>query len=347
MASTQSSIVVAETGKPVVKITRPIPVPKENEVVVKITSAGINPHDQKVRDWGLFGSPLPVTLFTDIAGEISAVGSNVNEFKIGDHIFGYPNVDVDGQGSQQYAVLRVGAFAKVPSSISDDQAATIPVNLFAPVIALFHPDKLGFASPFSKEPSTKDLDNAAQTVVIIGGGSNCGKFGVQLAKLAGIGKIVVTASLSNESELKSYGATHVVDRHGTDSEVEARVRKIVGDDLIYVYDAINGDHTFTVSLLSSTKKGKVATLLPPKVAESAGVPKKDYEISHVMGVVQFQPEFSAATFKALPELINSGKIKTLKFQVLEGGLDVDAVNKLLDDYRDGKNPGKYHIHPNA
>jgi NADPH2:quinone reductase len=286
-------------------------------------------------------------LFTDIAGEISAVGSNVNEFKIGDHVFGYPNFDLDGQGSQQYSVLGVGPFAKVPSSISDDQAATIPVNLLAPVIALFHPNKLGFAPPFSKVPSTKDIDNAAQTLLIVGGGSACGKFGVQLAKLAGIGKIVAIASLSNESELKSYGATHVVDRHGTNSEVEARVRQIVGDDLIYVYDPINDDHTFTVSLLSSTKKGKVATLLWPKVAESTGEPKKDYEIFHVQGIAQVQPEFSAATFKALPEWIDSGKIKPLKFQVLEGGLDVDAINKILDDHRDGKNPGKWHIHPNA
>jgi NADPH2:quinone reductase len=254
---------------------------------------------------------------------------------------------LDGQGSQQYSVLRAGGFAKVPSSISDDQAATIPVNLFAPVVALFHPDKLGFASPFSKEPSTKDFDNAAQTLVIIGGGSSCGKFGVQLAKLAGIGKIVVTASLSNEPELKSYGATHIVDRHGTNSEVEARVRQIVGDDLVYIYDPINDDHTSTVSLLSSTKKGRVATLLTPKVAESTGEAKKDYEIFHVQGVVQFQPELSAATFAALPQLIDSGKIKTLKFQVVEGGLNVEAINKVLDDHRDGKNPGKWHVHPNA
>ncbi|KAM3076116.1 hypothetical protein ACMFMG_006369 [Clarireedia jacksonii] len=347
MASTQSSVVVPETGKPVVKITRPIPVPKDNEVVVKVTSAGINPHDQKVRDWGLFGKPTPITLFTDIVGEISAIGSNVNGFKLGDHVFGYPTLDLDGQGSQQYSVLQAGCFAKVPSSISDDLAATIPVNLFAPVVALFHADKLAFPSPFSKEPSTKGFDAAAQTILIIGGGSNCGKFGVQLAKLAGIGKIVVTASLSNESELKSYGATHVVDRHGTDSEVEARVRQIVGDDLIYVYDAINDEHTLAVSLLSSTKKGKVATLVPPKLAESTSASKKNYDISHVVGVAQFHPELAAATFGALPELIDSGKIKPLNFQVLEGGLNVDGINKILDNYRDGKNPGKWHVHPNA
>lgn len=40
MASTQQSLVVQETGKPVVKVTRPIPTPKENEVLIKTTSVG-------------------------------------------------------------------------------------------------------------------------------------------------------------------------------------------------------------------------------------------------------------------------------------------------------------------
>jgi hypothetical protein len=44
--------------------------------------------------------------------------------------------------------------------------------------------------------------------------------------------------------------------------------------------------------------------------------------------------------------VEARKIIPLEFKVVEGGLNVDAANKVLDDYRDGKNPGKWLVHPN-
>ncbi|KAI9645724.1 hypothetical protein NHQ30_005156 [Ciborinia camelliae] len=366
MASTQKSLIVQEIGKPVVEITRSIPTPKENEVVIKITSAGskqaistlsspgqchedrdrdrdrannnvVNPHDGKIRDWGLFNLPLPTTLCNDVAGIITAKGDNVSGFHLEDHVFGYPNFGLDNEASQQYAVLEVGCFAKVPSNITDDQAATFPVNLFASALSFWSDKLLGMPAPWTDNQS---FDALSQAVVILGGGTSCGKFAVQIAKITGIGKIVVVASKSNTDELKSYGATHIIDRHGTDAEIKARIQEVVGDELVYVYDPINEDQSLAVSLMSEKKRGKVATLLPVKAASG------NYDIAQAIGLPHWHKEFSVEFWKLLPGWIESGEIKPLGFKLLKGGLDVDAFNKVLDDHRDGKNPGKWHFHPN-
>ncbi|KAF7949153.1 hypothetical protein EAE96_008322 [Botrytis aclada] len=338
MASTQQSLVVQEAGKPMVKITRPIPTPKENEVLVKATSIGINPHDAKSRALNIFQMPLPYTLCNDVAGVITAKGDQVSGFELGDHVFGYPRFGLDSQGSQQYALLEVGAFAKVPSNITDDQATTLPVNLFASALSFWSDKAFGFPAPWAED---KTFDASSQAVVILGGGTSCGKFAVQVAKITGIGKIVVVASKSNTDELKSYGATHVIDRHGTDLEYKARIQEAVGGEIVHVYDPINPEHSFAISLLSEKKRGKVVTLL--RVQPSSG----NYDIAQTRGLPQLHPEFAPEFFKLLPGWLSSGEIKTLGFKVLEGGLDADAFNKVLDDHRDGKNPGKWHVHPNA
>ncbi|EAU30129.1 predicted protein [Aspergillus terreus NIH2624] len=120
---------------------------------------------------------------------------------------------------------------------------------------------------------------------MLGGGSNCGKFGVQLTVLAGFERIVVVGG--NETELRSYGATHVMDRYGTPSETVSRIREIVGDDLLYAYDAVNPPATqiIRINALSSTRKGKVARLLPAAPIDESLVENKSarYELLDVLG----------------------------------------------------------------
>ncbi|APA10090.1 hypothetical protein sscle_06g048600 [Sclerotinia sclerotiorum 1980 UF-70] len=336
-ATQQQSLVIQEVGKRVVKIIRPIPTPKENEVLIKVTSAGINPSDCKSRETNLFNLTLPSTLCTDAAGIITAKGDKVSGFELNDHVFGYSSFTIDSQASQQYAVLEVGSFAKVPSNITDDQAATLPVNLFTSALSFWSENLLGFPAPWT---GNKTPDAFSEAVVILGGGGSCGKFAVQVAKISGIGKIVVISSKSHTEELKSYGATHVIDRHSTDAEIRGLVHGIVGDGLSYVFDTINEDHSLAVSLLSGNKRGKVVTLLYPNSAPG------NYDVVMTFGLAQLHKEFSAEFFKQLQGWLESGKIKPLGFKLLEGGLDEEVFNKLLDDHLNRKNPGKWHFHPN-
>lgn len=116
---------------------------------------------------------------------------------------------------------------------------------------------------------------------------------------------------------------------------------------MYILDTINTEHTLGVSLLSSTKYDREATLLSgPVDAEKIGEKKAGYRIAQTYGD-SHSNDLGPMFWKELPGWIESGKIKPLGFKVVEGGFSVDGVNKVLDDYRDGKFPGKWHVHPNA
>jgi NADPH2:quinone reductase len=240
---------------------------------------------------------------------------------------------------QEYVLVDARYASIVPKNISDADASNFPVNGFTSAACLFSTEggiNAGLGIPFPGTPESKSFDYKSAKILIIGGGSGCGKFGIQLAKIAGIGTIITTASIAGEAELKSLGATHVVDRKAPD--MEEQLRKLVGDDLIYVYDTITNtfDHSLTVSLLSNTKKGTLIHLIPGKVSEEvAGSKKAGFEERQMQGTTGMHPNLAALYLKKLTGWIESGELKVPKYQVIEG-LDVDQINKVLDGYKEGK-----------
>ena len=199
----------------------------------------MNPHDQKQRDTSLFiKDKLPAVLANDVVGEIVKLGpSDTKDYKIGDHVFVQGNffAGFDHGGLQQYALLDSKYSSRVPKSLNDDEANMLPINLVASYIAFFAQSGLGL--PLPGTDASRTFDYTSQSILIIGGGSNCGKFGVQLAKWAGFGTIVVVAGSKNEAQLKQLRATHIIDRQSSD--VLGEIRVLVGDDLLYSYDAVN------------------------------------------------------------------------------------------------------------
>ncbi|KAF2119477.1 putative alcohol dehydrogenase [Lophiotrema nucula] len=348
---TQKALIVKEIGGRVVEVSDwPIAQPGPKQVQIRVTVAGLNPHDQKGRDGGLFiKDNLPAILGNDVAGVVTEVGSEVTKFKVGsevtkfkvgDRIFAQSAIDAvyRGKALQQYALVEEDHAAKIPNGISEHGAATLPINAITAVVALFHPTAgLGLPAPWTEEAKT--FDYAGTTLLIIGGGSNCGRFGIQVAKLAGIGKIVVVGG--KESELKPWGATHVLDRHGGDDVVLKRIRDVAGDDLVYAYDCINGpDKQYLgVSALSNTKKGKLARALPSGPIDESkilgGREEASYELADVFGASHLKAETTKPFWDRVGEYLKDGQIVPVPY-VVEEGLDADKVNALLDRYRDGK-----------
>ncbi|KAI0185451.1 putative alcohol dehydrogenase [Xylaria flabelliformis] len=351
MSRTQKALIVSELGKPVTLASDwPIPEPGPNQVQVKVTVAGLNPHDQKARDWGLFiADNLPAILTNDVVGKVTKLGQGVTDIAIGDRIVYQAGFTLNAasspgstqSGLQEYAIADTVSLAKIPDSITDDEAATLPCNVIAPVVALFH--SLQIPAPWSQ--AAKEFDSAAASILIIGGGSNCGRFGVQLAKMAGIGRIVVVGG--NEVELKSFGATHVIDRHAGQDVILARIRDIVGDDLVYALDAINPleGQVLALNALSSHKKGAMARLIPHGAVDESKVlgKKAGFDVRDVFGVSQASPELTADFWSRVPEYLSTGQIKPLAYTVKKGLL-ASNVNEVLDAYKDGKAVTKTHIH---
>jgi NADPH2:quinone reductase len=346
--TTQKALLATEVAKPFQLVTNhPVPEPGHDQVLLKVTVAGFNPHDQKARDDGLFiAQNLPAIVTNDVAGTVVALGPGVDKYQIGDRVLSHPGFSgtYAQNGLQEYAVNDIGAGFKIPDSITDDEAATLPTNIIAPLVGLFD-DKNGVGVPAPWTEAAKIFDYKGATVLILGGGSNCGRFAVQLAKLANIGTIVVVGG--SEQELKSYGATHVLDRHGGEEVVLERIRKVVGDDLIYAFDAVNPptDQILGLNALSSSKKGKMARLLPLGPIDKTKVVGKQagFELLDVFGSSQAKPELAYPFWERVPDYLTSGKIKSLEFTVKQG-LTAENANAVLDAYRDGERVSKTHIH---
>ncbi|KAF5685451.1 hypothetical protein FDENT_6265 [Fusarium denticulatum] len=264
----QEALLLEEVARPLTLGHRTIPEPGENQLLVKVLVAGLNPHDQRTRDDGLFVTSMPYVIASDIVGEVVIVGTGEHsaKFKLGDHVFGHTfaegGFNNDFNAAQQYALVDARFVGRVADSgLTDDEASTIPVIVLAAFISLFAPSGHGIPAPFAFEAGS--FDYSSISLLVIGGGSNTGRAVVELAKLAGIGQIIVIAGKQNEENLKAVGATHVIDRRAPD--VLGQIRAITGDELIYAVDTVNAglEQEIGVAALSNKKKGTLITLRRP------------------------------------------------------------------------------------
>lgn len=313
-----------------------------------LTPPQVLPHDTYGRDFGLFIEPnLPYILGTNITGIVEKLGPGETKYSIGDHIFGQGNpfaTQPDSTGLQQHAILLSQCSALIPSGFSKDQVTAIPVNALTSFAALFHPDYFAFPAPQS--PEAQEFDFASQTIVIIGAGSNAGKFGVQWAKVAGIGKVIVVASISHERDLKAMGATHVVDRHSL--KIVEEVRKIAGgkDVITHVYDCVNWTYELATELVSSTLPSRILTLHQAEGAVELlkKLGKKNVKAEIVLGSRENLMSIADMFWPHVGQWLKDGKILIPRFRTIEG-LDEVAVNEALDSYRDGKPVTQAIVHP--
>jgi NADPH:quinone reductase-like Zn-dependent oxidoreductase len=131
-----------------------------------------------------------------------------------------------------------------------------------------------------------------------------------------------------------------------------QIRAIVGDELLYVFDTVNGSysggvsHRLALSLLSTTKKGSLATLVRGEADPAIAATKTaGFKKNQVLGVSDLHQDLAAKFWRELPGWIENHELKPLDFEVIDG-LDAMKVNNLLDDYRDGRTVTKTHVHPN-
>ena len=149
------------------EVPRPEPGPKE--VLVRVLAAGVGPWDAWVRSGkSRIDQPLPLTLGSDIAGRVEAVGDAVRGFNPGDMVYGVTNERFTG-GYAEYASASADSIAPSPARLGAVDAASVPVVAVTAQQMLFEHGHLG----------------AGQRVLVHGAGGSVGAYAVQLAKAAG------------------------------------------------------------------------------------------------------------------------------------------------------------------
>ena len=175
------------------------PVPKDNEVLLKVIAASANPADwHMIRGepkfarlaFGLF-KPKNVIPGIDIAGQVEGVGRNVNEFRPGDEVFG----DCGWGGAfAEYVFVTENRLVPKPANISFEEAATIFVAGITALQGLRDKGKI----------------QSGQKVLINGASGGVGTFAVQLAKYFGA-EVTGVCSTRNLDLVRSIGADNVID----------------------------------------------------------------------------------------------------------------------------------------
>ena len=172
------------------------PRPKDDQILIRIHAASVNPADFFKMDGGLerfmgagFRKPKDPRIGIDFAGVVEATGSGIAQFKPGDEVFG-----ICPGSLAEYATAAEGRIALKPTNLSFEEAAAVPVAAYTALQGLRDRGKIC----------------SGQKVLVSGAGGGVGSFAVQLARSFGTEVTGVTRT-ENLDMVRSIGADHVVD----------------------------------------------------------------------------------------------------------------------------------------
>ena len=203
----------------------PVPKPKSNEVVVKISAAGINFVDVYFRE-GRYPAPLPFVDGQEAAGIVSEVGSEVKSWKPGDRV-AYTGI----LGSYaEYAAVPADRLVRIPETITFEQAAAAMLQ--------------GMTAHYLVN-STYPLKKG-ETALIHAAAGGVGLLLVQMAKNIGARVIGTVGSPDKAKLAREAGADEVINYTQQDFETETK-RLTDGKGVHAVYDGV-GQSTFEKDL---------------------------------------------------------------------------------------------------
>jgi NADPH:quinone reductase-like Zn-dependent oxidoreductase len=181
----------------------PDPQLREDDVLIQIHAAGVNPLDSKIRDGAfklILPYRLPLILGNDVAGVVVRVGSRVRRFKPGDEVYARPDQDRIGAFAE-FISIQEDAVAKKPKELTMEEAASVPLVGLTAWQALIERANL----------------KQGQKVFIQAGSGGVGTVAIQLAKHLGA-IVATTTSTANLELVQRLGADIVIDYTKDDFE---------------------------------------------------------------------------------------------------------------------------------
>jgi NADPH:quinone reductase-like Zn-dependent oxidoreductase len=197
----------------------PKPIPKANEVLIKIHAGGVSPSDCAFRKGDPFlvrliyglSRPRLATQGVEFAGEVEAVGKGVTEFVVGDQVFGM-SPDTFGAHAEYLCLREDKPIAIKPTNVTHAEMAGIT-------------DGATTALTFLRDVAKV---KTGQRVLINGASGAVGAYGVQLAKYYGA-EVTGVCSAANVELVKSLGADRVIDYTRTDFTRSGQVYDVIFD----------------------------------------------------------------------------------------------------------------------
>lgn len=185
-------------------LERPVPVCRDDEVLIKVAAAGLNRADILQRR-GLYPVPAgaPSNPGLEVSGTVVAAGSQASEFKVGDSVCAL----VQGGGYSEYCSVNVGQVLPVPGTLDMIEAASLPEAYFTVWSNVFEFGRL----------------QAGERLLVHGGSSGIGTATIQLAAERG-GTVLTTAGSDEKCRFcEQLGATRAINYKTSDFVAEVAV----------------------------------------------------------------------------------------------------------------------------
>lgn len=280
----------------------PIPEPGPSELLVKVSAAGVNPVDYKIRSGkypAVKEDKLPYVLGRDACGIVEE--SRSSAFKKGDVLYGVPGIE---RGSYaEYIVLKESEAARKPASLENATAAAVPLAGLTAWQGLFRYGDV----------------KAGQRVLIHAGSGGVGHFAIQFAKARGA-YVITTVSEDHADFVRRIGADKVIDYKKQHFENELR-------DLDMVFDLIGGETQ--EKSWGVMKKGGV-------LVSTLNAPSQEKAAEYGVRATRFTVTETGSELAEIATLIDDGKVavKLSKTFPLE---DVASAHRLIEEgHTEGK-----------
>jgi NADPH:quinone reductase-like Zn-dependent oxidoreductase len=256
----------------------PWPQPKDDEVLVRVHAASVNPVDYKIRSGSssVKEDQLPYTLGRDLSGTVELLGTRAHTLKAGDPIFAF--IGLDRGTYAEYVVVKAMEMATKPETLDHVQATAVPLAGLTAWQGLFDHGQV----------------QAGQRVLIHGGAGGVGHLAVQFAKAKGA-TVLTTASGVDLDFVHGLGADEVIDYKVERFEDRAR-------DIDLVFDLIAGEtQNRSWGVL---KEGGI-------LVSTLGQPPAEKAAQHSVRAAGYRAQPNPAQLSEIRRLIDDGQVRVV------------------------------------
>jgi NADPH:quinone reductase-like Zn-dependent oxidoreductase len=281
----------------------PVPQPSEDQVLVRVQAASVNPIDYKLAS-GALRQVMPLNFpwipGGDFSGVVEAVGPAVTVVVRGEAVYGN---SPGGGAYAEFVAASAGMVAPRPRTLGPVEAASVPLAAQTAWQGLFDHGHL----------------RPGQTVLILGAAGGVGTFAVQLAHWKGA-RVLATGSAANADYLRSLGADQAIDYRATPFESVAK-------DVDLVLDLVGGEAQRRSFGVLKPGGSLISTVQPPSQEEAAR-----HEVHAMM--MRMQP--STRGLVQLAELLDAGTIRTVVTHTYPLAEAQDAWRQIMSGHTRGK-----------
>jgi zinc-binding alcohol dehydrogenase family protein len=289
-----------------IDIELPQPIATGRDLLVKIRAIAVNPVDFKIRQRMAPEAGGYKVIGWDAVGEVVATGEDATQFKPGDEVY-YAGALMRQGCNAEYQLVDERLVGHKPKSLSDAEAAALPLTTITAWEMLFEHLEITQKSPDSKEKSE-------EVILVVGAAGGVGSILLQLAKTITGATMIATASReSSQAWVKKLGADHVVDHS---KPLGPQIETLGIGQLTHVASLTNTDSYFDTYIEQLVPFGRIAMIDDP--AEPLDVMKMKFKsLSLHIEFMYARSMFNAADMDEqsrlltrVADLIDQGYIQT-------------------------------------